>query len=128
MKTPTYINWATLNYNNETITLPFIHNNTDLEYVTGDLIEYTQNNLDQLTQITTSKLTPISYQINQDHKCATHIITFRISNSESPLTKYDQDAITTELTYAFWDDDSYLGHPTITFGENLITVLINGYL
>lgn len=118
-------------------TLSFIYNDTvhniqvfhNLEnqdsYLSQELPELFQYNMDILSPEVKENYTPVLYNLIEDPESLTHTIIFKLVHSK--LSKrYDIASLANEISKAFWDDDTD-SPPTISYTDDTITVQVIGY-
>lgn len=85
----TYINHIAINYNQESISLPVIHNGVDLEWI-PELREYLQDILDQFPKDFIKTYYPLSYTTTTHNTGrVTNVITFQLKDMKTPLELID---------------------------------------
>lgn len=122
-------------------TLSFIYNDTvhniqvfhNLEnqdsYLSQELPELFQYNMDLLSPEVKENYTPVLYNLIEDPESLTHIIILKLVSNKLPehINKAD---LLENIKYAFWDEDSY-PNPTKVIPNypnyDTITVQVIGY-
>lgn len=102
-----YITHIFLNYNQESISLPVIHNGVDLEWI-PELRESLQDILDQFPKDFLKTYYPLSYTTTTHNTGrVTHVIIFQLRDMKTPLEL--TDTTKKEITELFYD--SYFSWP-----------------
>ena len=123
MKTQTYINNITINYNGESISLPVSHNGVDLEWI-PELREYLQDILDQFPKNFLKTYHPLSY-ITTTHNTGrvTHVIIFQLRDMKTPLEL--TDITKEEIIELFYDPNFSWPDKPILLQTSSAVIIIN---
>ena len=122
----TYINHITINYNQESISLPVIHNGVDLEWI-PELREYLQDILDQFPKDFLKTYYPLSYTTTtHDTGKIIHVTIFQLMDMETPLEL--TDITKEEIIELFYDQDfSWPDKPILLQTYNSVIIINQGY-
>lgn len=97
----THINYISIHYNNESISLPVIHNGVDLEWI-PELQEFLQYILDQFPENFLKTYHPSGYiTTTEETGNVTHVMLFQLKYEETPLEL--TDTTKEEILELFYD-------------------------
>lgn len=121
----TYLNHITINHNQESISLPVIHNGVDLEWI-PELREYLQDILDQFPNDILKTYYPLSYTTTTHNTGrVTHVMILQLRDMRTPLEL--TDATKEEIIELFYDPDfSWLDKPTLLQTSSAIIITNQG--
>ena len=121
----TYINYISIHYNRESISLPVIHNGVDLEWI-PELREYLQDMIDQFPQDILKTYYPLNYTTTTHNTGKiTNVIIFQLMDMKTPLEL--TDITKEEIIELFYDPNfSWPDKPILLQTPSSIIIINQG--
>lgn len=121
----THINYISIHYNRESISLPVIHNGVDLEWL-PELREYLQDIIDQFPNDILKTYYPLSYTTTTHNTGrVTHVIIFQLKDMKTPLEL--TDITKEEIIELFYDPNfSWPGKPILLQTPSSVIIINHG--
>lgn len=121
----THINYLTINYNGESISLPVYHNGVDFEWL-PELREYLQDILDQFPKNFLKTYCPLGYcTTTHNTGRVTHVIIFQLRDMKPPLEL--TDITKEEIIELFYDPNfSWPDKPILLQTPSAVIIINQG--